>query len=201
MNDFVRAFMEPAAAVWGIFALLLIYARQKGLSFTRQEKRSFIGILIVLAAVSGWFFFFKDASFIFSCQKSTQRCDYFHSTLYNKNLRLSRSYDLTGIKEIEIVPHKRSCGRHCTKTVYRIRFQGNGDGFEMPKDFDFKDDVRKQAAKASAFVQTDKSAYLYKDIMPDGAGKTLMFVIAALMSTAFAFVGIFTILTKRFVRK
>ena len=198
MNDFVSIFTVPVAVVWGIFALLSIYACKKGLSFTRLEKRSFAVVLIVLASVLGCFFFFEETGFVFSCRKSTQRCDYFHSTLYNQKLRLKHSYDLTDMTQIEIVPHKRSCGRYCRKTVYRIRFHGNGDGFEMPKDFDLKEDAEEQASKAADFIQTDKPRYVYKDIMPDGAGKNLMIVMVSVMSMVFALNGVFTLLIKLF---
>ena len=192
--------MKPAAAVWSVFILFLIYARKKGLFFTRQEKRRFVVISIIIVAVLASFFF-KETGFVFICQKSTQRCYCFHSTLYDPKLRPTRSYDLSDITGTEIVPHKRSCGRYCRKTVYRVRFRGNNGDFEMPKDIDFKEDARIQAAKISAFIQTDKTDYVYKDTIPDGADKELMIVLTALTSTIFAFVGIFSILAKLFGKK
>lgn len=198
MNDFVLMFLQPVAAVWVVFILLLIYARKKGLSFTRQEKRSFFGILIISLPILGWFVFFEDLDFTFDCRKDTQTCTYFHSTIYNPNLRPVRSYDLTGIRETGIVPHKRSCGRHCTKTVYRVKFSGENYSFEMPKDFTFTDDARKQAGRAASFLQTDKPRYFYKDMAGKGADKDLFIIITASLSMFVAMIGLITVAIKIF---
>ena len=87
MDDFVLTFLKSATAIWGLFILLLIYVRKKGLSFSRQEKNNFYGILIFSVLVAGWFVFFQDLDFIFDCRKETQHCHYYHSTSYNKKLR------------------------------------------------------------------------------------------------------------------
>lgn len=201
MDDFVLTFLKSSAAIWGLFILLLIYARKKGLSFSRQEKNNFYGILIFSVLVAGWFVFFQDLDFIFDCRKETQRCHYYHSTIYNKKMRLHRSYDLTGIREVEVVSRKRSCGRYCTKTVYRIKFKGENSSFEMAKDFDSRKLAQKQAARATTFLQTDKPYYIYKNLMPERAGHDLFFLIAAALSMVYAFVGILVLLVKIFKKE
>ena len=201
MDDFVLAFAQPVAAVWGIFILLLVFAYKKGVSFTNKERNNFSGILIISVVVLGWFVFFKDLDFVFDCRKETQRCDYYHSTIYNKKLRQVRSYDLTGIKEVEIKTHIRHTGKHTTKTVYRLEFKGENGRFEMPNDFDFKEDAQKQARRASVFLQTDKPYYVYKDMTPKGSDKVLFIIITLSLSMFFAIVGILTLLVKIFKKE
>ena len=196
MDDLSLSFLRIAAVVWGTFVLLLFYARRKGVSFTKSEKRTFFIVVSVLLAVSGGFAFFEDADFVFDCRKETRRCDYFHSTLSDRRVRLVRSYDLSGVDGAEIVSRRRSCGRYCRKTVYRIRFRGRENGFEMPKDFDFKDDAEHQASKAAAFLQTDKPLYRFQDTLPDDAGKDLIVIMGSVLSSALAFGSILTILMK-----
>lgn len=171
MNGLLFFIAEIAAAFGGVFLLLLIYMRRNGLAFTGQEKKSFVILTVLFFGATGFFFFFEDDDFVFRCGKDTQSCNYYHSTLYNKKIRHVRSYDLSGIKETGIVPHKRSCGRHCSRTVYRVVFNGENNSFEMPKDFDFKEDAEKQAARAAAFLQTDKPHYTYKDLKKNDTGK------------------------------
>ena len=201
MNGFFLMFLQPVAAIWGIFVLLLIYARKKGLTFTREEKKSFLLLLLVFLGVFGWFVFFEDVNFIFDCRKETRRCDYYHSTIYNKKLRLAQSYDLTGINAVEIKTHKRRNGKYTTKTVYRIRFSGKDGGFEMPKDF-LKEDAQKQAARAVSFVLTGISPrYVFKETVSDGSEKNLIVVIGLSISMIFAMIGVLTIGIKIFQSK
>ena len=200
MNDLYVIFLTPVFIIWGIFILLLVYAHQKRLYFSKKEKRSFVIILFLIVAVLGFFVFFEDLDFLFDCRKETGRCDYYHSTIYNKELRFARSFDLNGITDVEIITRGRRCGRACTKTVFRLVFKGERDSFEMPKDFDFMEDARDQAGKAAAFLKTDKSRFLYKKIMPENADTELFIFLGAMLSSILAFVGIFTILVKRFKR-
>lgn len=198
MDDFVLMFLKISGSVWGLFILLLIYARNKGLSFSRQEKRSLLGILIISVPILGWFVFFEDLDFAFDCRKDTHRCVYYHSTIFNSNLRPARSYDLTGIRKTGIVPHKRSCGRYCTKTVYRVKFSGENSSFEMPNDFTFSDDARKQAGRAATFLQTEKTRYFYKNMTEKGANMNLFLILTSTLSLMFAMVGVLTLSVKIF---
>ena len=196
MDDFVLSVAGIAAAFGGVFILLLLFMRRKGLTFTKAEKKSFFFVILIFFVGTGYFFFFEDADFIFRCGKDTQRCDYYHSTHYNKNIRLARSFDLSGIKEAGIVPHKRSCGRHCSKTVYRIVFNGENNSFEMPKDFDFKEDAERQAARAAAFLQTDKPYYAYKEITPNNTKNDSIILLPLFLSVILSMFGSLTILVK-----
>ena len=197
MNDIVLTFTLNAV-LWGIFILLLLHVRKKGIAFAKKEKGALYLAIFVLIAVSGWIYFFDDAGFIFSCRKSTRRCDYSHSTLFDKRMRFVRSYDLTGITAAEVVSRKRNCGRYCLKTVYRVRLHGNGTGFEIPKDIVFEEDAQQLALKAADFIQTDKPAYEYKDIMSNDSGKKLILIMGSVFSMAFAFAGIQILLAKLF---
>ena len=201
MDDLVSSVAGIAAAFGGVFILLLLFMRRQGLTFTKEEKKSFFFIILIFFGGVGYFFFFEDADFIFRCGKDTQRCDYHHSTHYNKNIRLARSFDLSGIKEAGIVPRKRSCGRHCSKTVYRIVFNGENNSFEMPKDFDFKEDAERQAARAAAFLQTDKPYYAYKEITPNNTKNYSIILLPLFLSVILSMFGLLTALTKIFQRK
>lgn len=196
MDYFMSSIAGIVAAFGGVFILLLLFMRRQGLTFTKEEKKSFFFIILIFFGTVGYFFFFEDADFIFRCGKDTQRCDYHHSTHYNKNIRLARSFDLSGIKEAGIVRHKRSCGRRCSKTVYRIVFNGENNSFEMPKDFDLKEDAERQAARAAAFLQTDKPYYAYQEITSNDTKHYLIMILPLFLSFILIMYGSLTILVK-----
>ena len=68
----------------------------------------------------------------------------------------------------------------------------------MPKDFDYLEDAREPAGKIAAFLKTNKSAFLYKEIKPENADTELFIILGTILSTIFADVGIITMLVKRF---
>ena len=201
MNELYRIFLTPVLIIWGIFILLLIYAHHKGLSFTAAERRNFLFVFCTIIAVLGGFALFKDLDFLFECRKETGRCDYYHSTIYNKELRLVRSYDLNGITDVEVVSRRRRCGKTCTKTVFRLVFKGENNSFEMPKDFDYQEDVREQAGKVVSFIKTNKRRFLYKDITSENADIELFIILSATLSMILPVIGIFTLLAKRFKQR
>ena len=131
--------------------------------------------------------FFQDVDFVFDCQKKTRRCDYYHSTFYNKKLRLVKSYDLAAINEIKVVPHRRK-----KQTFYRLKFSGPFDRFEMPQSFLLESKAREQAAHIALFLHTDSPRYEYKNI------KSKNFEIGMAIATIY---GIFLMLGKLFLRK
>ncbi|MBR1776978.1 MAG: hypothetical protein IJ752_00120 [Alphaproteobacteria bacterium] len=195
MNEFITIFSTFAAAGWSALILLLIYARKKGAVFSRKEKAGAVGIFLFLAGFIGYIYFFNETEVVFKCQKQTMRCAYYIATLSDRQLRLAKLYDLTGINAVEIKTHKRQDGRYTTKTVYRIRFSGKDGGFEMPKDFDFREAAQEQAARAVSFLQTDASDFTYTQ--KDGDPEGMLVIFSLMLSAAFAFAGCLFLLDKK----
>lgn len=166
--ELLAVFGKIFTSSWVILLLLLVYARifspEKLKSFAKETKQYAVFLLLLLAGTIVWFTFFEDAEFRFVCRKETQRCEYHHSTLFNKELRIADSFGLDGINNVEIKRHTRYAGRRrARRPYYAVSFSGNGESFEMPKKFNYQSDAQKQATLADTFLRTDIPEYIYTE--------------------------------------
>ena len=201
MNDFIIIILSISAFIWLMFSFLHYYMRRKNISLNKKEKETLRFLFIGGIGLIIYFIFFEDADFIFECQKETQKCYYYHSTIYNRELRLVKSYDLTAANEIKIITRRRKSGRYSSRTVYRLKFSGPFDSFEMPKDFSFKDEARKQAELVARFLQTNTPYYTYEKLSPKRSEHELFIVIFLLISLIVPTSGSFIVLCKLFSRR
>ena len=195
-DAFISMFVYPVIAIWGVFILLLIFMPRKRRIFIEKEKKYAVIIPLLLIGSAAWFTFFEDAEFRFVCRKETQHCDYYHSTLFNKELRIADSYSLDGINDTAVKKRKRPRGgrrRGVTKTVYTLVFNGPEKHFEMPKDFHFWEDALEQAEKAGVFLHTDVPEYVYTETSDPVNGIIFFFMIILGSS---GMMGCFTLLSK-----
>ena len=188
---------------WVVFLLLLVYARifspEKLKSFAKEMKLYAVFLLLLLTGTVVWFTFFEDAEFRFVCRKETQRCEYYHSTLFNKELRIAGSFGLDGIDNVEIKRHTRYAGRRrARRPCYAVSFSGNGKSFEMPKKFNYQSDAQKQASLAGAFLHTDVPEYVYTE-STDSAEGMIVFSMFILYGTTI--MACFSLLSKLFEKQ
>lgn len=183
--ELLAVFGKIFTSSWIVFLLLLVYARifspEKLKSFAKEGKQYAVFLLLLLAGTIVWFTFFEDAEFRFVCRKDTQRCEYHHSTLFNKELRIADSFGLDGINNVEIKRHTRYAGRRrARRPYYAVSFSGNGESFEMPKKFNYQSDAQKQAALAGAFLHTDVPEYVYMESTDSVEGMRIfsMFIVS-----------------------
>lgn len=199
MDDFIIAIFLPISFfLWLIFFFLRYYMHKKKLSLKKEEKRSICILLTASLCFMFYIIFFEDVDFVFDCRKETQSCHYYHSTIYNRELSLVKSYDLTAVNEIKILTRKRKSGRYSSRTVYRLEFSGPFESFEMPKDFNFKDDAEEQAGRIARFLQTGTPRYVYKDITPKDYKHFPLIMLVWIISSIVATSGIFIMLGKLF---
>ena len=173
--ELLAVFGKIFTSSWAFFLLLLVYARifspEKLKSFAKEGKQYAVFLLLLLTGTVVWFTFFEDAEFRFVCLKETQRCEYHHSTLFNKELRIADSFSLDGINNVEIKRHMRYAGkRRARRPYYTVSFSGNGKSFEMPKKFNYRSDAQKQATLTDTFLHTDIPEYIYMETTDSAEG-------------------------------
>lgn len=121
-------------------------------------------ILACFAAVTGWFYFFEDKQTVFECRNPSLTCVYYHSTIADPKLRFVRSFNLNGLKEIELKRVKRRSGKYSTRTVYKIVFHSETEQNEFPKTFDIEDWAQEEIGKINRFLQDGKKQrYVYRE--------------------------------------
>ena len=201
MDPFLISKTKIIVGIWGLFFLLLILARifmpEKFKAYIKEKKEYAVIIPVILIGIAVWYTFFDDNEFRFVCRKETQRCDYYRASLFNKELRLTDTFSLDGITDIEINKrHLWILWRH--KTVYVLRFYGPEKSFEMPKGSYYQSDIREEAEKARIFLRGKKSEYVYTK-NSDSAGGILFVSIFLLGYTAVA--GCFTLLLQMIKRE
>lgn len=194
MDPFLISKAKIIIGIWVFFIFLLIFARifmpEKYTAYVKEKKVYAVIIPVVLTGIAVWFTFFEDGKVRFVCRKETQRCDYYHSTLFHKDLRLTDTFSLDGIKDVGIDPYERwILWRH--KTVYVLRFYGPENSFEMPKKISFRTNAEEELKKASSFLHTGKPEYLYTKSSDSAGG--ILFVSIFLLGYA-AVAGCFTLL-------
>ena len=175
--------IKAALIASGVFVFLLIRALRKGLAVPKKTNALLFLLPVFLIGTTVWFSFFENAGFAFVRLKETRRCDYSRSTLYNKKMRIVRSYDLDGIDNADIF---KINGR---TPKYALEFKGKEHRFRMPVKFCFPDTAKEQPDLARTFLKTD---------LPENAGMEFPVILGAILSTIFADVGIITLLMKRF---
>lgn len=188
MTDLNTFFLILNVVLWLIFIFLYYCLRKKKISFRKEEKKRIRSLLIFLALIP-CVVFFQDVDFVFDCQKKTRRCDYYHSTFYDKELRLVKSYDLAAINEIKVVPRRRK-----KRTFFRLEFSGPFDRFEMPQSFLLESKAREQADRIALFLHTDSPRYEYKNIQSKDYGNGFSFIFA--WTAIVAICGIFLMAEK-----
>lgn len=160
MNTFTFMIMLFPFIPIGIAALFCL--KLKG----EKRKEAFSRFKLVLAcfvAVLGWFYFFEDKQLIFECAKETARCDYYHSTIADPELRFVKSYDFTKWTNIELQSFKRRSGRYSSTTRYKIVFHSGTEQEEFPATFSIKEWAEEEIGKINRFLKTDRKRYVYEE--------------------------------------
>lgn len=182
-TTFLHILLVPLIVSWIVFITLFILFKKKGLRLNEKQSWHFKALLISVVLVFGFFFFFKDQDFIFDCRRETQKCEYYHSTLADKELRPAGTYDISNVKNIEIREryHRRKSGYK--DYYYKIAFVSADGGFEMPYDFSFRDDARDEAEKIASFLTNNEDVYHYERIRSNEGNFLLYFMIGIFAET------------------
>ena len=185
---FLLILLVPLIVSWIAFITLFILFKKKGLRLNEKQSWHFKALLISVVLVFGFISFFKDQDFIFDCRRETQKCEYYHSTLANKELRPAGTYDISDVKNIEIREryHRRKSGYK--DYYYKIAFASADGGFEMPYDFSFRDDARDEAEKIASFLTNNEDVYHYERIRSN-EGNLLMYFIIGTFAEIIALAG------------
>ncbi|MBO4644638.1 MAG: hypothetical protein J5716_08545 [Alphaproteobacteria bacterium] len=189
MSSFVLTiFTVPLILSWILFITLYVLFKRKGLRLNEKQSFNFKGLLCAVVLVFGFFFFFKDQDFIFDCRHDTQKCQYYRSTMANKKLKSAGTYDISGVKNIEIREHYYWRKPGYKKHYYKIAFVSADGGFEMPYDFSFRDNAKDEAAKISLFLDKNQDAYHYELIRSDN-GNLLLYIMLEIFAEIISVAG------------
>ena len=179
-SAFLFILATPLIVSWIAFVALFVLFKKKGLRLNKKQSGHFKALLISVVAAFGFFAAFADRDFVFYCQSETQKCEYYRSTLVNKELRLAETYDLSGVASVEIRERFRRRKSGYKDPYYKIAFVSPAGGFEMPREFSFRDDARDEAAEIGAFLAKEKKSYRYERLSSKNGNLFLYIMIGTL---------------------
>ena len=117
------------------------------------------------ALLFGYSLLFGDMYSTFDCQSDTQKCEYYSSTLINRELKPAQTYDISEITRTE-VQRTNQKRRFYDNHPYRIRFVSSNKSFSMPQEFSSFDDAANEAVKIDALLKRKEASYHYEASRP-----------------------------------
>ncbi|MBO4519718.1 MAG: hypothetical protein J5787_00770 [Alphaproteobacteria bacterium] len=117
------------------------------------------------ALLFGYSLFFGDMYSTFDCRSDTQKCEYHSSTLINRKLRPTKTYDISEIirTEVKRTSQKR---RFYDNHPYGITFFSLDSSFSMPQKFSSFNDAANEAVKIDAVLTKKEASYHYEASRP-----------------------------------
>lgn len=129
---------------------------------TRENLLRLKMVLFCFVAALGHFTFFKDKQVVFECRKPSLNCAYYHSTIADPELRFVRSYDLKGLKSVELRTKKHRNRPFISGKFYKIVFHLEKEPANFPETFEIEDRAKKEIADFNRFLETDEQSYVYQ---------------------------------------
>lgn len=182
MTDILSFVFSLFAVLFVIDASLYRYSGAKrggDAGKTGKAVKEYIIIYVVIVLLfAGWVFFFKDRSLYIECRQDTLTCSYFHTTQFNKNMRLVKNYDISRVSHAQVKKHYRKRGT----TYYTVLLSEDGEnGFLLPPHFGYSDAAKTEADRFNRFLAYKKDFYIYKEL-PSGDFPELVLFISILMA-------------------
>ena len=174
---FLLILLVPLIVSWIAFITLFILFKKKGLRLNKKQSWNFKGLIIAVVLVPVFFAVFSDYDFIFDCRRETKKCEYYHSTLVNKELRLAETFDFSGAMHAEVKKHYHYRKSGYREAYYKIAFVSPDGGFEMPYEFSFYGDAEDEAEKIGSFLANREDAYHYERLRSENGNMFLYFTL------------------------
>lgn len=187
-TSFLLILSVPLIVSWIAFITLFILFKKKGLHLNKKQSWNFKGLIIAVVLVPVFLAVFSDYDFIFDCRRETQKCEYYHSTLLNKELRLAETFDFSGATHAEIKKHYHYRKSGYREAYYKVAFVSANSGFEMPHEFSFYGDAEDEAAKISSFLANDEDTYHYERLRSK-EGNILLYIMIGVLAEIIAMAG------------
>lgn len=153
-----------------LFTELLFYRHIKNKQaevsvLNKKISESLIAYFLLVSLFAGWLYFGEDREIYLECRRETMICSYMRSSEFDKNLKASKTYD---ISRVQVARIKR---KHRKRSSYYVIELLNGidDRFELPAEFNSGTQANREAHFFNDFLQKKKSAYVYikhPDIIP-----------------------------------
>lgn len=186
MNTFF--FLIPSLFPVMIIGLSLMLLKMRDGKIDAANLSTTKWLLGAFAAAMVWFCLFKDKQTILECRKDAMICSYYRSTIADPELRLSRSFGIKDVQDIELKTEKRRSGKYSTKTVYRIVFVTPTAREEFPVAIDFKERAVEEVGKINRFLKSNRESYVFFEGHPEINGFERGMIFSAVLTTlAFAF--------------
>ena len=174
MSSFVTTLLFLALLSWTAFILLLVKCRKKNIRMTKNQSWKITAITITLFGVLAYCAVFEDQDFIFDCRHETNQCEYFRSTFVDKELRLSKTYDISRATGVSVKEHYHRRRSGYKDYYYKVAVNTTDGGFEMPHEFPLADFAREEASILAAFFAGKRPFYHYEQRYSKGANEVFM---------------------------
>ena len=162
--DVVFSLLLKILTVLGGLILLLFYIfKKKGVSVSGASKYVFKYLLFFLLIIGTYASFFLDNDIVFTCHKSTMKCNYHHSTYTDRELRFVKSYPISAETRASVREKTVYRGKGRVRTYYQIIFQTGEKSFPFPKDFYGEEDAAEQSRHFNVFISSDHTFFKYDE--------------------------------------
>ena len=178
MKEILHIVVLVFSVFFMIEAVLYLYIKRKEdglLKWLNKTIKDYLwGYLVFVLLISGWLFFFEDRSLYLECQNDAMTCRYFHTTYFNKEMRLAETYDISRVEYARA--HKnRLFGRH-TRYYYTVELveKNKNYGFNLAPEYKDINAAEKEAQRFNRFLSGKEKIYIFRKEPPsESFGATL----------------------------
>ena len=139
-----------------------IKKKQKGSTkwLNNTIKEYFVVFLIIVFGIFIQLFFFEKRSVYLECRKDTMACSYSFSTYFNKEMRLSKTYDISRVGYARAKKYKRF-GRS-VRYYYMVELVEKNNLFDLAPEYDDITAAEIEATRFNQFLRGKDEAYVFK---------------------------------------
>ncbi len=152
----------PAVLGAAILLLFLVF-KIRNIPIPKESKSNFKIILIILFGTGVYAYLFSDNDIVFTCQKDTMECQYYHNTMFNRNLRLAGSYPISPDARASVKIKSNYPHRGYSRSYYKIIVKAERENFAFPKEFPQESEAELYAQRFNTFISSDLPSFQFAE--------------------------------------
>lgn len=152
----------PAVLGAAILLLFLVF-KIRNIPIPKESKSNFKIILIILFGTGVYAYLFSDNDIVFTCQKDTMECQYYHNTMFNRNLRLAGSYPISPDARASVEIKSNYLRRGYSRSYYKIIVKAERENFAFPKEFPQESEAELYAQRFNTFISSDLPSFQFAE--------------------------------------
>lgn len=159
----------PAVLGAAILLLFLVF-KIRNIPIPKESKSNFKIILIILFGTGVYAYLFSDNDIVFTCQKDTMECQYYHNTMFNRNLRLAGSYPISPDARASVKIKRNYWRRGYSRSYYKIIVKAERENFAFPTEiFTFPEEFPQEhkaelyAQRFNTFISSDLPSFQFAE--------------------------------------